>query len=83
MRNNFPRAKVWVKLIPGRDVAEAVQVAVSGADAVTVDGAEAARAGRRRRSPGRWDARSRSACNGLRKAPCLLVSGRMSRAAGR
>ncbi len=41
MRNNFPRAKVWVKLIPGRDVAEAARVAwTAGAEAVTVDGAE-------------------------------------------
>ncbi|MFF7331873.1 glutamate synthase-related protein [Streptomyces sp. NPDC008150] len=41
MRNNFPRARVWVKLIPGRDVADAARVAwEAGADAVTVDGAE-------------------------------------------
>ncbi|MER5705614.1 glutamate synthase-related protein [Micromonospora sp. NPDC002296] len=42
MRNNFPRARAWVKLHPGRDVAEASRVAWdAGADAVTVDGAEA------------------------------------------
>jgi methylamine---glutamate N-methyltransferase subunit C len=41
MRNNFPRARVWVKLHPGRDVALAARVAwAAGADAVTVDGAE-------------------------------------------
>jgi methylamine---glutamate N-methyltransferase subunit C len=41
MRNNFPRARVWVKLHPGRDVREAATVAwEAGADAVTVDGAE-------------------------------------------
>jgi hypothetical protein len=41
MRNNFPRARVWVKLFPGRDIAAASQVAwTAGADAVTVDGAE-------------------------------------------
>ncbi|WP_370962893.1 glutamate synthase-related protein [Amycolatopsis sp. cg9] len=41
MRNNFPRARVWVKLPPGRDVASAASVAwEAGADAVTVDGAE-------------------------------------------
>jgi hypothetical protein len=41
MRNNYPRARVWVKLHPGRDVAAAAQVAWdAGADAVTVDGAE-------------------------------------------
>ncbi|MEV6521858.1 glutamate synthase-related protein [Longispora sp. NPDC051575] len=41
MRNNFPRARVWVKLHPGRDVADAAGVAwAAGADAVTVDGAE-------------------------------------------
>lgn len=41
MRNNFPRARVWVKLAPGRDIADAARVAwAAGADAVTVDGAE-------------------------------------------
>ncbi len=41
MRNNFPRALVWTKLLPGRDVADAAEVAwAAGADAVTVDGAE-------------------------------------------
>ncbi len=41
MRNNYPRARVWVKLHPGRDVARAVKVAAeAGAHAVTVDGAE-------------------------------------------
>jgi hypothetical protein len=41
MRNNFPRARVWVKLHPGRDVQRAATVAwAAGADAVTVDGAE-------------------------------------------
>lgn len=41
MRNNFPRAKVWVKLHPGRDIAHAAATAWrAGADAVTVDGAE-------------------------------------------
>ncbi|WP_405958481.1 glutamate synthase-related protein [Streptomyces phaeochromogenes] len=41
MRNNFPRARVWVKLPPARDVAAASALAwQAGADAVTVDGAE-------------------------------------------
>lgn len=41
MRNNFPRARVWVKLPPARDVrAAAVLAWQAGADAVTVDGAE-------------------------------------------
>ncbi|MCD0449329.1 alpha-hydroxy-acid oxidizing protein [Actinocorallia sp. API 0066] len=41
MRNNYPRARVWVKLPPGRDVAAAARTAwEAGADAVTVDGAE-------------------------------------------
>ena len=41
MRNNFPRARVWVKLPPARDVRAAALVAwQAGADAVTVDGAE-------------------------------------------
>ena len=42
MRNNFPRARIWVKLPPARDVRAAALVAwEAGADAVTVDGAEA------------------------------------------
>ncbi|MEU3050992.1 glutamate synthase-related protein [Streptomyces sp. NPDC006984] len=42
MRNNFPRARIWVKLPPGRDIATAAGIAwAAGADAVTVDGAEA------------------------------------------
>jgi methylamine---glutamate N-methyltransferase subunit C len=41
MRNNYPRAGVWVKLPPARDVAAAALVAwEAGAGAVTVDGAE-------------------------------------------
>jgi hypothetical protein len=41
MRNNFPRARVWVKLPPARDVRAAAVIAwQAGADAVTVDGAE-------------------------------------------
>ncbi|MFL6163971.1 MAG: glutamate synthase-related protein [Jatrophihabitantaceae bacterium] len=41
MRNNFPRARIWVKLPPARDVGAAASVAwQAGADAVTVDGAE-------------------------------------------
>jgi isopentenyl diphosphate isomerase/L-lactate dehydrogenase-like FMN-dependent dehydrogenase len=41
MRNNYPRARTWVKLHPGRDVADAAGVAwAAGADAVTADGAE-------------------------------------------
>lgn len=41
MRNNFPRARVWVKLPPARDVQVAALVAwEAGADAVTVDGTE-------------------------------------------
>ncbi|HEY3734334.1 MAG TPA: glutamate synthase-related protein [Streptosporangiaceae bacterium] len=41
MRNNYPRAGIWVKLPPARDIREAALVAwEAGADAVTVDGAE-------------------------------------------
>lgn len=41
MRNNFPRARVWVKLHPGRDIDQAASAAwQAGADAVTLDGAE-------------------------------------------
>lgn len=42
MRNNYPRARVWLKLPPTRDVDAAAGIAwEAGADAVTVDGAEA------------------------------------------
>lgn len=41
MRNNYPRARVWVKLPPGRDIGAVVTTAwEAGADAVTVDGSE-------------------------------------------
>ncbi|WP_405900709.1 glutamate synthase-related protein [Streptomyces sp. NBC_00727] len=41
MRNNFPKARTWVKFHPGRDIGLAVRTAWgAGADAVTVDGAE-------------------------------------------
>ncbi|NNN35390.1 glutamate synthase [Streptomyces sp. S3(2020)] len=41
MRNNFPRARIWVKLPPARDVGDAAATAwAAGADSVTVDGAE-------------------------------------------
>ncbi len=41
MRNNFPKARIWVKFHPGRDIDRAAEVAWrAGADAVTVDGAE-------------------------------------------
>ncbi|WP_426362195.1 glutamate synthase-related protein [Streptomyces sp. E-08] len=41
MRNNFPKARTWVKFHPGRDIGHAARTAWSaGADAVTVDGAE-------------------------------------------
>ncbi|WP_020387414.1 glutamate synthase-related protein [Kribbella catacumbae] len=84
MRNNYPRARIWVKLPPARDVAAAAQVAwAAGADAVTVDGAEAGTG---------WAPRAFLRQVGLplgeclrrighdRAAPdpsCLLVSGRM------
>ncbi|MEU9232410.1 glutamate synthase-related protein [Streptomyces subrutilus] len=81
MRNNFPRARVWVKLHPGRDVAEAARVAAeAGADAVTVDGAE----GGTGWAPGAFPAQvglplaeclRRLAAAG--PPPCLLVSGRI------
>ncbi|WP_217548593.1 glutamate synthase-related protein [Streptomyces sp. GbtcB6] len=80
MRNNFPRARVWVKLHPGRDVAEAARVAVdAGADAVTVDGAEGGTGWAPVAFTGRVGL-PLAAC--LRRLaadppPCLLVSGRM------
>lgn len=41
MRNNYPRARTWIKFHPGRDIAAAASTAWrAGADAVTVDGAE-------------------------------------------
>jgi len=41
MRSNYPRARIWVKFHPGRDIGAAAQTAWrAGADAVTIDGAE-------------------------------------------
>jgi hypothetical protein len=79
MRNNYPRARIWVKLPPARDVREAAMVAWdAGADAVTVDGAEAGSG---------WAPLSFLDHVGLplgeclrrigRHSSCLLVSGRM------
>ncbi|MFD2415759.1 glutamate synthase-related protein [Amycolatopsis pigmentata] len=79
IRNNFPRAKVWVKLHPGRDVLDAALLSWhSGAHAVTVDGAEAGTG---------WAPRPFLDHVGLplgeclrrvgRQSSCLLVSGRM------
>jgi hypothetical protein len=79
MRNNYPRARVWVKLPPARDVAAAARIAwEAGADAVTVDGAEGGTG---------WAPTGFLAHVGLPLAECLrrlgepagdlLVSGRM------
>jgi isopentenyl diphosphate isomerase/L-lactate dehydrogenase-like FMN-dependent dehydrogenase len=79
MRNNFPRARVWVKLPPARDVRAAALVAwQAGADAVTVDGAEGGTG---------WAPRAFLQHVGLplgeclrrigEHPSCLLVSGRM------
>jgi methylamine---glutamate N-methyltransferase subunit C len=79
MRNNFPDARIWVKLPPARDVREAALVAwAAGADAVTVDGAEGGTG---------WAPTSFLAHVGLPLAECLyrigeqpsclLASGRM------
>jgi hypothetical protein len=79
MRNNFPMARPWVKLPPGRDVREAAHVAWdAGADAVTVDGGEAGSG---------WAPRPFLEHVGLplgeclarigRQPQCLLVSGRV------
>jgi hypothetical protein len=79
MRNNFPRARVWVKLPPARDVGDAAAVSwAAGADAVTVDGAEGGTG---------WAPRGFLDHVGLPLAECLrrigtpqgglLVSGRM------
>ncbi|GAA1276907.1 glutamate synthase-related protein [Sphaerisporangium rubeum] len=79
MRNNFPRARIWVKLHPGRDVAHAATVAwEAGSDSVTVDGAEGGTG---------WAPAAFLDHVGLpladclravgRRRDCLLVSGRM------
>ncbi|MGW1343468.1 glutamate synthase-related protein [Kribbella sp. NPDC002412] len=84
MRNNYPRARIWVKLPPARDVSAATQVAwEAGADAVSVDGSEAGTG---------WAPRAFLRHVGLplgeclarigehrttRHPSCLLVSGRM------
>ncbi|MFG3490886.1 glutamate synthase-related protein [Streptomyces sp. NPDC047972] len=68
MRNNFPRARVWVKLHPGRDVAHAAATAwAAGADSVTVDGAEGGTA---------WAPTGFLAHVGLPLADCLRRVGR-------
>ncbi|MCR6485763.1 glutamate synthase-related protein [Amycolatopsis sp. OK19-0408] len=79
MRNNYPRARVWVKLPPGRDVGAASAIAwAAGADVVTVDGAEGGTG---------WAPKAALEHAGLPLAECLeridpgesclLVSGRM------
>lgn len=79
MRNNFPRARVWVKLPPGRDIGAATRVAwAAGADSVTVDGAQGGSG---------WAPRAFLSGVGLPLAECLrrigtpegclLVSGRI------
>ncbi len=79
MRNNFPRARVWVKLPPGRDIAAAARIAwTAGADSVTVDGAQGGSG---------WAPRAFLSGVGLPLAECLhrigvpagclLVSGRI------
>ncbi len=81
MRNNYPRARVWVKLTPARDVRDAAKVAWdAGADAVTVDGAE----GGSGWAPcaflqdvGLPLAECLSRLTGLEHTASLLVSGRM------
>lgn len=80
MRNNYPRARVWVKLPPSRDVADAAAVAwEAGADAVTVDGAEAGTGW----APGVFLARAGlplgECLARVQPGPgdCLLVSGRV------
>ncbi|MFF8412952.1 glutamate synthase-related protein [Streptomyces omiyaensis] len=81
MRNNFPRARVWVKLHPGRDVAEAARVAAgAGADAVTVDGAEGGTGWAPDAFPAEVGLPLAECLRRLAAAgppPCLLVSGRM------
>jgi glutamate synthase domain-containing protein 2 len=79
MGNNFPRARRWVKLPPARDVRAACEVAwEAGADAVTVDGAEA---GTGWAPLGFLDhvGLPLAECLGRigRQASCLLASGRM------
>lgn len=42
MRNNYPRARIWLKVAPYRDLVGVVEVAAeAGVDCITVDGAEA------------------------------------------
>jgi hypothetical protein len=84
MRNNYPRARIWVKLPPARDVAAAALVSWdAGADAVTVDGAEAGtgwapRAFLRHVGLPLGECLRRIACNAeTPQRSSLLVSGRM------
>ena len=85
MRNNFPRARIWVKLHPGRDVAAAAEVAwQAGADAVTVDGAEGGTGWAPMPSSTTWGCRWLSACAGSARprTACWPPAG-SGRAAGR
>ncbi|MEU0124009.1 glutamate synthase-related protein [Streptomyces albidoflavus] len=80
MRNNFPRARTWVKLPPSRDVREAAAVAwAAGADAVSVDGAEGGTGWAPLSFLGTVGLPLAECLRRVRPAPgqCLLVSGRM------
>ncbi|MFJ8042107.1 glutamate synthase-related protein [Kitasatospora sp. NPDC096147] len=83
MRNNYPRAKVWVKLHPGRDVAHAAATAwAAGADSVTVDGAEGGTGWAPVASIAHvglplGECLARLAARPGPRTDCLLVSGRM------
>ncbi|MFE6049718.1 glutamate synthase-related protein [Kitasatospora sp. NPDC056446] len=80
MRNNFPRARIWVKLPPSRDVREAAATAwAAGADAVTVDGAEGGSGWAPVSFLGSVGLPLAECLRRVRPAPgqCLLASGRM------
>lgn len=80
MRNNFPRARIWVKLPPSRDVREAAAVAwAAGADAVSVDGAEGGTGWAPLSFLGSVGLPLAECLRRVRPGPgqCLLVSGRM------
>ena len=79
MRNNYPRARIWVKLPPARDVRSAAMVAWdAGADAVTVDGAEGGTGWAPTAFLGHVGLPLAECLRRIGEPPaCLLVSGRM------
>ncbi len=85
MRNNFPRARIWVKLHPGRDVGRAAAVAWDGRRGRGDRGRRRGRhrLGAHRSSSTRSGCRSASACGGSAEGPRALPAGQRPDLGGR